>query len=356
MEKVEEKILRELQILEDNYNNSIFNSRSLEDIINEIVDVYIFDTRPWILGFSGGKDSTTTLQLVWSAIEVVYKKFPEKIKPLYIIASDTLVETPIIANHLKKQLELLEKASKNSNLGIQIVKVVPAQNDTFWVNLIGRGYPAPTNLFRWCTDRMKIRPANKFIIDTASEFGEVIVVLGVRKQESMTRAQIMSLHKKPESLLSTHSSIPAAYVYTPIEDFTTDDIWSYLREEQSPVGFDNNELFKMYKDATGECPLVIDKSTPSCGNSRFGCWTCTVVKEDKSLNAQINSGQQWLKPMLEFRNFLAMTQEVENRDKYRSHKRRNGKVTKLTKNGEGHYVPGPYEPWFRKELLEKLLK
>jgi hypothetical protein len=34
--------------------------------------------------------------------------------------------------------------------------------------------------------------------------------------------------------------------------------------------------------SNGECPIQIDTSTPSCGNSRFGCWPCTVVDRDKA--------------------------------------------------------------------------
>ncbi|MCB1193045.1 MAG: hypothetical protein H7A23_12965 [Leptospiraceae bacterium] len=36
-----------------------------------------------------------------------------------------------------------------------------------------------------------------------------------------------------------------------------------------------------------ECPLVIDDTTPSCGNSRLGCWTCTVIDQDKSMGYMI---------------------------------------------------------------------
>jgi len=215
---------------------------------------------------------------------------------------------------------------------------------------------------------MKIRPANNFIIDKASKFGEVIVILGVRKQESATRAQVMSLHSKPGSLLKTHSSIPAAYVYTPIEDFSIDDVWTYLIQNNSPWGANNRNLVAMYREADGECPLVIDKTTPTCGNSRFGCWTCTVVSEDKSMSAMIENGADWMEPMLEYRNFLAKTQNPKRKLDFRSHKRKNGKITKKRNSSKREtspnpeeidvhsvIVPGPYEMWFRKELLEKLL-
>jgi DNA sulfur modification protein DndC len=80
--------------------------------------------------------------------------------------------------------------------------VMPRLEDTFWVNMIGRGYPAPYRRFRWCTDRLKIQPANRFIEEKVDHCSEVVLVLGVRRAESATRAQVMSLHRKPGELLS----------------------------------------------------------------------------------------------------------------------------------------------------------
>ena len=227
--------------------SSIFDTRKLDDIYDEIIKVYLDDSRPWVIGYSGGKDSTTALQLIWKAIEKYKSQGNDKFKDIFVIASDTLVETPAVVSHLDKNLDRIDLEAQKQELPFVVQKVRPKTNDSFWVNLIGRGYPAPTNTFRWCTDRMKIRPANDFIIEKASKFGEVVVILGVRKQESTTRAQVMSLHSKKGSLLKTHSSIPAAYVYTPIEDFSIDDVWTYLIQNKSPWGANNRDLVAMYR-------------------------------------------------------------------------------------------------------------
>jgi DNA sulfur modification protein DndC len=72
-------------------------------------------------------------------------------------------------------------------------------------------------------------------------------------------------------------------VSNPIEFLTTEDVWAYLLQKANPWGGDNRALYKLYASArNGECPIQIDTSTPSCGNSRFGCWTCTVVEHDKA--------------------------------------------------------------------------
>lgn len=333
-------------------DHSVFDQRTLSDIYQEVREVYLSKPYPWVIGFSGGKDSTATLQLVWNALSELPS---DKLKtPVYVIASDTLVETPVIVDHITESLRKINESAETEGLPFTAHKVVPKTTDTFWVNLIGRGYPAPNQRFRWCTERMKIRPANQFILDKAAEFGEVIMILGARKSESASRAQVMKNNKKdPGSLLRQHHSLARAKVYTPIEDFTTDDVWTYLLQVESPWGSNNRDLAAMYRTAqSGECPLVIDNTTPSCGNSRFGCWTCTVVQRDKSMEAMIDNGEDWMLPMLEFRDWIAETQNPEKKHIFRDFKRRNGKITVIN----GKVIPGPYRPEFRKEMLKQLLE
>jgi DNA sulfur modification protein DndC len=322
-------------------DHSIFDKRTIEDIYEEVREVYISSSVPWVVGYSGGKDSTATLQLIWYALS----KLPsDKMQmPVYVIASDTLVETPLIVDRIHTSLQLINQTAKEKGLPFKAHKVIPETTDTFWVNLIGRGYPAPSQKFRWCTERMKIAPANRFILDRAEEFGEVVMILGARKTESSSRAQVMSSeqHKKISgSQLRRHHVLTRARVYTPIEDFTTDDVWSYLFQVQSPWGDNNRDLAALYQSAqAGECPLVVDTTTPSCGNSRFGCWTCTVVKRDKSMEAMIDSGEDWMLPMLELRDWLSDTQDPEKKLEFRDFKRRDGHV--IVK--DGRFIPGPYK-------------
>ena len=328
-------------------------SRSfLMNLEDQIREVYRGDSRPWVIGYSGGKDSTTTLQLVWNAL----KALPDasRRKPIYVISSDTLVETPKIVDYVDRTLCQINEGAKAAGLPITAHKVTPVTNDSFWVNVIGRGYPVPSTQFRWCTERLKITPANSFILDRVAEFGEVVVVLGVRSAESSTRAQVMSLHRISGSHLSRHSTLPKAFVYTPIENFSVDDIWTYLLQVPSPWGANNRDLVTLYRNAqAGECPLVIDKTTPSCGNSRFGCWTCTVVNRDASMEAMVENGEEWLEPFLDFRNHLASLQDSALWPSIRKYKRRDGRV----KTKDGAPQPwGPYTFETRKALLRGLLE
>ena len=157
--------------------------------------------------------------------------------------------------------------------------------------------------------------------------------------------------------MNRHETIQNAYVYNPIVELTTDDVWDILLQEnggQTPWGSNNNELVSLYSDAdSGECPFAgmsNSGQTQSCGQSRFGCWVCTVVKDDKSLNGFIKTGHRELIPLAEFRKWLMSIRDV---DEYREKKRRDGSVYE-TKSGHMGY--GPFNWEARKLILRKLLE
>ena len=331
---------------------SIFKSQTLDDVYAEIQNVYLGDSRPWILGFSGGKDSTCMIQIVWSALTKLPKS--QLTKKIYVISSDTLVESPKIVETVTDSLEKMETAAKKSSLPLETNLVRPVLNDTFWVCMIGKGYPAPSNTFRWCTDRLKIKSANRFIEERVSEHGEIVMVLGSRKAESSTRAQVIDNHRIKGSPLSHHNMLPQAFVYAPLRDFTTEDVWNYLLQNtDNQWGTNNRDLLAMYRDANAsECPLVIDTSTSSCGNSRFGCWVCTVVEHDKSMESMIDNGEDWMQPLLELRQILKDTQDPEKKNQFRNLKHRNGHI--IFWNDRIAY--GPYKFDFCKKILEDLFK
>lgn len=333
--------------------HSIFDKRSLKDIHAEICDVYLRYPQPWVIGYSGGKDSTAVLQLVWNALEEL--PLEKRQKPVFVIASDTKVETPIIVNYIDNTLSRISERSQEKGMPFQTQKVVPVLNDSFWVNLLGRGYPAPTTRFRWCTERMKINPANRFIEQKVTQYGEVIMVLGVRKSESSTRMQLMSTYQVKGHMLRRHSSLTGAYVYAPVADFSTDDVWTYLLQNPSPWGSVNRDLAAIYRNANaaGECPLVIDKTTPTCGNSRFGCWVCTVAQRDSSMESLVENGEEWLEPLLVFRDWLMTTVDPSRKREFRDIKGRDGRVI-LKKDGT--LAARTYKLEVSKQMLEKVLR
>lgn len=324
---------------------------TLAQLAREVADLYESDSIPWVVGYSGGKDSTATLQLVWLALAALPAE--RRTKPVYVISTDTLVENPIVALWVGKSLERIAAQAEVANLPITTHRLTPDTSETFWVNLIGRGYPAPRPKFRWCTERMKISPSNRFISEVVKKSGEAIVVLGMRKAESQARAKVMGRlqGKRVRERLSPNASLQNSYVYTPIEDWSNDDVWMFLMQVRNPWGFANKDLLTMYQGASadGECPLVIDSSTPSCGDSRFGCWVCTLVEKDKSMQAMISNDQEkeWMLPLLELRN------ELDGDDRaLRDFRRMNGSV-QLFKD---RVIPGPYTQQARTSWLRKVLQ
>jgi len=329
----------------------------MEDKIREIKEhikkVYLTYSRPFVVGFSGGKDSSATLQIVWEAIEELPRD--QVSNDIHVISTDTLVETPYIIDYIIDSLRKINESARAKNLPIYAHRLIPLLENSFWVNLIGKGYPAPQQQFRWCTERLKIEPVNRFIAEYVNKWGEVTVVLGARREESASRSQVLSKRIRDVLGLSKHPTLPSAYVFTPIEDLTTDEVWSYLLNTKCPWGGSNRDLAAMYQNAGGgECPTVVDKSTPSCGSSRFGCWVCTVVKRDTSMENLIDSGEEWMTPLLEFRDLLSETQNPESKSKYRNYKRRNGRVS-LVRDGT-RIAYGPYKLEWRKEFLKRLLR
>jgi len=305
---------------------------------------------PWIIGFSGGKDSTLMAQLVFEMILDLPPR--RRTRQVHIVANDTLVEAPLVAQHLDLMLDRIRGASEALRLPVTVVKTMPKIDQTFWVNLIGRGYPSPSRTFRWCTDRMKIQPTSHYIRSQVAENGQVILLLGVRREESSTRAVSVNRYSNGERL-NSHNDLMGCMVYRPIVDFTTDDVWQTLLQRRPPWGGSHRDLVTLYRNGQGgECPLVLDKNdAPSCGtsSSRFGCWTCTVVVKDRSMEGFIEAGHAHLEPLMDLRDWLA---EIRSDPTKRTAHRRTGKVTHLA---DGSLIPGPFTLTARREILERLL-
>ncbi|WP_068714512.1 DNA phosphorothioation system sulfurtransferase DndC [Vibrio tritonius] len=388
---------------------SAFNEKGFKATIRELIDrtktLYQKDNIPWVIGYSGGKDSTATLQVIWNAVSEL-KSEGKANKPVHVISTDTLVENPIVALWVERSLNQMKFAVEEQDLPIVPHRLTPKVEDRFWVNLIGKGYPAPRYKFRWCTDRLKISPSNTFIKEVVQSNGEAILVLGTRKHESSVRTASMENienlkgNTRKDDGLNLNTQLDRVWVYTPIEDWTNDDVWTFLTQQKNPWGYRNTDLLGMYQGATegGECPLVVDQSTPSCGDSRFGCYVCTMVGEDKSMAAMIANDEEkeWMLPLLALRNEIDINdsdplkkQNKVARDKSnRDFRRMNGSLTvhislkefssnKDLEESDDLYerlaqyedttdykyenlpadiVRGPYKQSFRENMLRKVLE
>lgn len=341
-----------------NFMNSYHDKPLVQGLLDEIQYVYQSDDRPWVIGYSGGKDSTLLVHLVYEMLkrlEPIARK-----KTVHIVSSDTLVENPLIKIYLDDMLRLLKASSARDGIPMRVKKVTPDPGNSFWANVIGRGFPTPrTNgTFRWCTDRLKIAPSGKYIEQIIREqHTEVVVLLGVRKAESAARKQRIEGRELLGRLLNRHATIKNAFVYPAIVSLSTDEVWDILmsNNRENAWGGDNGRLVELYTDAdSGECPFAgfssKDEQQQSCGKSRFGCWVCSVVKEDKSLNGFIRSGHRELIPLAEYRKWLMSIRDIP---KYREKKRRDGTVYRT---GSGELGFGPFTWEARQMILRRLLR
>ena len=328
--------------------------QEIEKTCEIVRELYQADDIPWVIGYSGGKDSTATLQLVWLAL----RELPEMVrsrKPVYVISTDTLVESPVISKWVERSAEYIGREAKEQKMPFIPQRLTPKLNETFWVNLLGRGYPYPRATMRWCTARLKINPSNYFIKSVVSAYGEAILLLGTRKAESAHRAQNMERYEKLRirEYLSPNGSMQNGLVFSPLEKWTSDDVWFFLMQYQNPWGYSNTELLNLYRGASedSECPIVTDLSTPSCGKSRFGCWVCTLVEKDKSMEAMIvNDAQKaWMMPLLDFRNEIGDASKDRERRDFRKMK---GNIFPYKER----LVHGPYKREVREAWLRRLLE
>jgi DNA sulfur modification protein DndC len=339
----------------------------LRALYQEIREVYLASGRDWIVAYSGGKDSTATLQLIWYALTALPPE--QRRHHVYIVSNDTLVEDPAMAVRTHLSCQRINAAAQAEAeacarahpdypkpvtplFSAHITK--PELRQRFFYLLIGLGYPSPTVRTRWCVARLKLEPARTFIEQHISNKGEVVVTLGAREEESTTRARSLRKHALPGQLLKRHSTITGAWVYTPIEVWSTDDVWIYLHQVNNPWGEENRHLAALYQASSGECPLVVDTKTPSCAGSRFGCWTCTVTKENRSMESRVDAGEEWLVPLLQFRNGLTETTDPEKKHLYRSLEARGTHLIQLNRQGQPSYRCYTLE--FRKDLLRQLLQ
>lgn len=311
------------------------------------------DRHPWVVAYSGGKDSTLLLQLVWEVVESLPES--DRRRQIVLVGNDTLVESPLVIGHLRGSLETIRRVARKRSLPINVRITKPHIDQTFWVNVIGRGYIPPTRNFRWCTDRMKIRPTSQLLEQLVRANKKAVLLVGTRKAESETRRRNMKRHGASARRMNRHSSVEGCWMFAPLADLSDEEVWLILMQRNPPWGGTHQDLITLYRNAGGgECPLVLTKAdAPSCGTTspRFGCWTCTVVTKDRSLRGLIDSGHRdasAMERLFEFREWLV---ELREDDRNRDRTRRDGSVKRRS---DGSYVMGPFTLAVREKILKRL--
>lgn len=307
-----------------------------EQSIKAIKTHFLKDSAPWIVGYSGGKDSSLVVKLLMSALLELNTVNKRKILLIYC---DTGVEIPTTRQHIIESIRKIEAESKDFGIDIQSKIVKPKLGDNFFVKVIGNGYPPPSNKFRWCTDRLRIDPIQRALKEI-SENTRSVVLLGTRYNESSKRNHTLAKSATDDPYIYKQEGHKNTELLCPIYNFTTENVWEGLLEKTKISSIDITRLSKLYKQISGECPIIKLPDSNPCSKGRFGCWTCTVISKDKATINLINNGHEELKPLLEFRDWLLA---IRNNDKYRCSIRRNGT-----------HGPGPFRLEARFEILKKL--
>jgi len=264
-------------------------TREAKEIIKAELERYGAIAVAW----SGGKDSTTVLML---ALEVL----KEAKGRLVVIHNDTLVENPVIRSHCDMFIEELKEYASREGLNVEIHIAKPRENETFWYRVIVRGYPKPNFKFRWCQELLKIQPTKRLL----KSLGITQIITGLREKESKARKRVAKKFKgkkRDEKIKDI----------APILDWTEEDVWEFLTSYKTSWT-DLSRIFKIYREASGECPIVASSSKGVCG-ARFGCWICTLATDDSTM-VNLSKIYPNLKPLVEFRRwFREFSDMPENR-------------------------------------------
>jgi len=310
---------------------SDLNRRTIDLITRE----YRKTVAPWYIGFSGGKDSSALVKLVFLSL----MQFADRARPITVVYCDTGVEIPIVSSLVRSTLRSLAREAEAFSLPLRIRIATPRLEDRYFVRVIGRGYPPPTNKFRWCTDRLRIAPVQRIL---RNEGSGGVVLLGVRRGESPERDRTIAsnrIHGRRYFLRQSGGS--GSLIFAPLIHYETEDVWATLASSALPCSIDARRLALMYRHAAGDCPIVREPQSTPCASGRFGCWTCTVIRRDHTVEMLVGEGNPELQPLLEFRNWL---QRVRDRSEWRCPRRRNGRSG-----------PGPFTLRARRAILTRLL-
>ena len=314
-----------------NQIDPVLTYRTIEHIQRE----YSKNSLPWSLGFSGGKDSSALLKLVYIALENLKTRY----KPVTVIFCDTGVEIPIVRSLVIETLNNISIEAIENDVPIKTHVVSPTLQDRYFSKVIGRGYPPPSYKFRWCTDVLRINPIRNFL---NKMLGQSVILLGIRKGESMERDKVILRHKTNSEYYLQQANNKNVIIYSPIIEYKVHDVWSIITENSAPRSIDAEKLQILYSILTSDSSDNINSSDIFNAKGRLGCWTCTVVRQDKAVANLIREGYKSLEPLFEFRNWLVT---IRNDSSYRCKFRRNGNIGL-----------GPFTLAARKEILSKLLE
>lgn len=259
---------------------------------------------PVAIAFSGGKDSSVTLNI---ALVMARKARESGLHPFVMVtSSDTLVENPEIAWHIRDEHRKVRQYAAKHGIDVVTSIVQPSLSQSFQVRVLsGRGLPSYAGVRSDCSTDWKINPQireRRALFRQLSRRGlkEPVTLLGTRFGESQKRDIAMTVRGDRHDLPVRNKD--GDLVMSPIAHFTTDHVWEYL-------GMAGNSLIDSYSDfedcrriyaaSVGtSCVVVADAimdgrktRVGKCG-ARHGCWSC-LQATDRSLEAMVEFTERY---------------------------------------------------------------
>lgn len=295
----------------------------------------------WAIAFSGGKDSSATVTLVVHLIETGQIPRPESLTILY---ADTRQELPPLHAAAMGILKSLRDRGFDTRI------VLPELDHRYFVYMLGRGVPPPSNTFRWCTPKLKVMSMEKELERLREERGEKFLMLtGVRIGESAARDQriAMSCTKDGgecgQGWFQQSSSQAISDTLAPILHWRVCHVWDWLVQADVELGFPTFPVAQVYgmQQSDGEEPLAY----------RTGCIGCPLVDEDKALESILKQPEwAYLKPLKELRPIYLEAKKPQSRLRKTAHWNKDGTLS--MRRGK----LGPLSLEARKTILQKILK
>lgn len=303
---------------------SIFDQSrlTLEQAIEETITslrYYGKKYKHWKIAYSGGKDSTALVTLIAVLIDEGKIDRPESIE---VLLADTRQELPPLWESALKILQQLR------DRGIKTRIVLPELDHRFFVYILGRGVPPPSNTFRWCTPKLKKNSMEKAMEESAAELGEKFLMLtGVRIGESAARDQRIAVSctkdggECGQGWMQYEPPKSAADTLAPLLHWRVCHVWDWLTLHAPSHGFDTWDVAEFYgmTNLDGAEPL----------NARTGCMGCPLVQEDAALD-RVCSLPQWsyLSPLKKLRSLYWEVHKPEYRLRKWGERNADGRLTK----------------------------
>jgi DNA sulfur modification protein DndC len=297
----------------------------------------------WAIAFSGGKDSTATVTLVADLLDKGLVSRPASITVLY---ADTRQELPPLHNAAMGVLKALRERGFDTRV------VLPELDHRFFVYMLGRGVPPPSNTFRWCTPKLKVMSIERELEALREEYGEKFLMLtGVRVGESAARDQRIALSctkdggECGQGWFQQTTSGAISDTLAPLLHWRVCHVWDWLVKADLELGFPTFEIAEVYghdpQDDLGE-------SEPM--NARTGCIGCPLVQKDAALE-RVVAQPKWayLAPLEKLRPLYWEMKKPQHR------LRKHGEVRKAATKYIGRNRLGPLHMEARRSMLEQVL-